>query len=409
MVSALRTILHADMDAFYAAIEQRDHPELRGKPVIVGGAGPRQVVSTASYEARKFGVRSAMPGVRAKQLCPHGVFVAPRMDAYEAVSAQVRAVFDRYTDLVEPLSLDEAFLDVTGSRALFGDGPTIAARIKEEVRAATQLTVSVGVATSKYVAKVASDLDKPDGLVVVAPGDERAFLAPLPVARLWGVGPATQQQLERAGLRLIGDVQSRSERDLVAAFGANLGEHLHTLANGLDARPVESERDAKSLGHELTFAEDLTTEDEVHGVLLQLADMVGRRLRRQGVRGGVVRLKLRYGDFTTFTRQRAVPATDDDLVLAGVARELLAACWDRARGVRLLGVTAAALAPAGVPAQRTLFDGNPRKRGSLLQAMDAIRDRHGDEAVRRAGERRRTTPFGPDGAPQAGPGGPADS
>jgi len=226
---------------------------------------------------------------------------------------------------------------------------------------------------------------------------------------LWGVGPATQQQLERAGLRLIGDVQSRSERDLVAAFGANLGEHLHTLANGLDARPVESERDAKSLGHELTFAEDLTTEDEVHGVLLQLADMVGRRLRRQGVRGGVVRLKLRYGDFTTFTRQRAVPATDDDLVLAGVARELLAACWDRARGVRLLGVTAAALAPAGVPAQRTLFDGNPRKRGSLLQAMDAIRDRHGDEAVRRAGERRRTTPFGPDGAPQAGPGGPADS
>jgi len=408
-VSALRTILHADMDAFYAAIEQRDHPELRGKPVIVGGAGPRQVVSTASYEARKFGVRSAMPGVRAKQLCPHGVFVAPRMDAYEAVSAQVRAVFDRYTDLVEPLSLDEAFLDVTGSRALFGDGPTIAARIKEEVRAATQLTVSVGVATSKYVAKVASDLDKPDGLVVVAPGDERAFLAPLPVARLWGVGPATQQQLERAGLRLIGDVQSRSERDLVAAFGANLGEHLHTLANGLDARPVESERDAKSLGHELTFAEDLTTEDEVHGVLLQLADMVGRRLRRQGVRGGVVRLKLRYGDFTTFTRQRAVPATDDDLVLAGVARELLAACWDRARGVRLLGVTAAALAPAGVPAQRTLFDGNPRKRGSLLQAMDAIRDRHGDEAVRRAGERRRTTPFGPDGAPQAGPGEPADS
>jgi DNA polymerase-4 len=404
-VSALRTILHADMDAFYAAIEQRDHPELRGKPVIVGGAGPRQVVSTASYEARKFGVRSAMPGVRAKQLCPHGVFVAPRMDAYEAVSAQVRAVFDRYTDLVEPLSLDEAFLDVTGSRALFGDGPTIAARIKDEVRAATQLTVSVGVATSKYVAKVASDLDKPDGLVVVAPGDERAFLAPLPVARLWGVGPATQQQLERAGLRLIGDVQSRSERDLVAAFGASLGEHLHVLANGLDARPVESERDAKSLGHELTFAEDLTTDDEAHGVLLQLAELVGRRLRRHGLRGGVVRLKLRYGDFTTFTRQRAVPATDDDMVLAGVARELLDANWDRARGVRLLGVTAAALAPAGVPAQRTLFDGNPRKRGSLLQAMDAIRDRHGDEAVRRAGERRRTTPFGPDGASQATPGG----
>ena len=181
------------MDAFYAAIEQRDRPELRGQPVIVGGDGPRQVVSTASYEARRFGVRSAMPGVEAKRRCPHGIFVAPRMDHYAAVAAQVHAVFARFTDLVEPLSLDEAFLDVTGSRALFGDGETIARRIKDEVRAATQLVVSVGVATSKYVAKVASDLKKPDALVVVPPGRERAFLAPLPVSRLWGVGPATQQ------------------------------------------------------------------------------------------------------------------------------------------------------------------------------------------------------------------------
>src|SRR5262245_16991549 len=248
-----RTILHADMDAFYAAIEQRDDPRLRGQPVMVGGDEPRQVVATASYEARKFGVHSAMPGVRARQLCPHGIFVAPRMDVYMAVSAQVTAVFARYTDAIEPLSLDEAFLDVSSSTALFGDGAAIAAAIKRDVRAATELSVSVGVATNKFVAKVASDLQKPDGLVVVAPGTERAFLAPLRTGLLWGVGPKTQERLERAGLRTIGDVQRRSREQLVAAFGASFGEHLHALSNGLDVRAVEPHRTAKSIGHELTF------------------------------------------------------------------------------------------------------------------------------------------------------------
>jgi DNA polymerase-4 len=395
-VAAPRTILHADMDAFYAAIEQRDRPELRGKPVIVGGSGPRQVVSTASYEARKFGVHSAMPGVRAKQLCPQGIFVMPRMEVYATVSSQVRAVFDRFTDQVEPLSLDEAFLDVTGSRALFGDGPTIAARIRAEVKATTQLTVSVGCATSKYVAKVASDLHKPDGLVVVAPGDERAFLAPLPLSRLWGVGPVTQQQLERAGLRTIGDVQSRSAADLVRAFGANLGEHLFVLANGLDPREVEAERTAKSIGHELTFADDLHEEDVVMGTLLQLAEMVGRRLRREGVRAGVVRLKLRYPDFTTLVRQRKVAGTADDLEIYRIVRELLFANWDRRLGIRLLGVTAAQLAGGGAPVQGALFAAPVKKRDRLLKAMDAIRDRHGEDSVRHGGERRRTNPWGPD-------------
>jgi len=384
------------MDAFYAAIEQRDHPEWRGKPVIVGGKEPRQVVSTASYEARKFGVHSAMPGVQAARLCPHGIFVVPRMGVYAAVSAQVRAVFDRFTDQVEPLSLDEAFLDVTGSRALFGDGPSIAARLKREVLAATQLTVSVGVATSKYVAKVASDLRKPDGLVAVAPGDERAFLAPLPLSRLWGVGPVTQQQLERAGLRTIGDVQARSEHALVAAFGDNLGQHLFVLANGLDPRAVEPERAAKSIGHELTFADDLHGEDEVTGILLQLAEMVGRRLRRHGQRATVVRLKLRYGDFTTLVRQRKVAPTADDLELYGVARELLFANWDRGRGVRLLGVSGALLVGGAGPAQQSLFAAVPRKRDRLLQAMDAVRDRHGEDSLRHGGERRRSNPWGPD-------------
>ncbi len=397
MTAAPRTILHADMDAFYAAIEQRDRPELRGKPVIVGGDGPRQVVSTCSYEARKFGVHSAMPGVQAKRLCPQGIFVAPRMEHYGTIGAQVRGVFERFTDLVEPLSLDEAFLDVTGSRALFGDGAAIARAIKDQVKAATQLIVSVGVATSKYVAKVASDLRKPDGLVVVPPGEERRFLAPLPVKRLWGVGPATEQQLERAGLRTIADVQSRSFEQLVAAFGENLGEHLFVLSNGLDARDVEPDHDAKSIGHEMTFVDDLRTVEQVKAVLLQLSEMVGRRLRQQGVRASVVRLKLRHPDFTTLSRQRKVPATADDLEFYRVACELLAACWNGRPGVRLLGVTGAGLVAGAAPVQGGLFAAPPKKRDQLLKAMDAIRDRHGEDKVRHGGDRRQTNPWGPDG------------
>jgi DNA polymerase-4 len=394
-VTAPRTILHADMDAFYAAIEQRDRPELRGKPVIVGGSGPRQVVSTASYEARRFGVHSAMPGVRARQLCPQGIFVVPRMAVYAEVSAQVRGVFDSFTDLVEPLSLDEAFLDVTGSRALFGDGETIARRLKAAVRRATGLTVSVGVATSKYVAKVASDLQKPDGLVVVPPGDERAFLAPLPIARLWGVGAVTAERLERAGLRTIGDVQQRSEAALVQAFGDSLGPHLFVLANGLDPRHVEPRRAARSIGHEMTFAADLVDADAVRDTLLQLCQLVGRRLRREGVRCTVVRLKLRLPDFTTSTRQRQVPPTADDLDLHRTASDLLAQCWPGRPGVRLLGVTGAALVGVGAPVQGVLFAAPPQQRERLLAAMDRIRDRHGEGAVRHGVERHQGTPWGP--------------
>lgn len=411
-----RTILHADMDAFYAAVEQRDRPELRGKPVIIGGHGPRQVVSTASYEARRFGVHSAMPGRRARQLCPDGVFVPPRMQHYAEISAQIHEVFAQFTDEVEPLSLDEAFLDVTGSRALFGEGRTIAARIKADVFERTQLRVSVGVATSKYVAKVASDLDKPDGLVVVAPGEERAFLAALPLSRLWGVGPATRATLERAGLRSIRDVQTRSEEELVDGFGAKLGAHLHVLANGLDVRPVVRDRAAKSIGHEMTFAEDLVGRGEVREVLLQLAEMVGRRLRRAGQRARVVRLKLRHPPFETTQRQRKVPATDDDLELFRGASELLERVWDGHRPVRLLGVTGAEFAPGAsgaAPVQRSLFEAEGAAaagaqgahRSKLLRAMDAIRDRHGEDAVRHGGGRRATNPWGPDreGSERHGP------
>ena len=407
-----RTILHADMDAFYAAVEQRDRPELRGRPVIIGGHGPRQVVSTASYEARVFGVRSAMPGRRARELCPDGVFVAPRMDHYARISAEIHEVFGKFTDEIEPLSLDEAFLDVTGSRALFGDGRQIAEQIRREVYERTELRVSVGVASCKYVAKVASDLDKPDGLVVVGPGEERAFLADLPLSRLWGVGPATRTTLERAGLKTIRSVQSRTRDELIDGFGPKLGEHLYVLANGLDERPVVTDRVAKSIGHEMTFSEDLSGHVEVRAVLLQLAEMVGRRLRRAGQRAAVVRLKLRHPPFETLQRQRKVAATDDDLELLRVADELLRDAWDGARPVRLLGLTAADLRDAGQdagpePVQRALFEepeeraaaADSEQRSKLLRAMDAIRDRHGERAVRHGGGRGSTNPWGPGEAP----------
>ncbi|MEC7584501.1 MAG: DNA polymerase IV [Planctomycetota bacterium] len=391
-----RTILHADMDAFYAAIEQRDRPELRDQPVIIGGHQPRQVVATASYEARKFGVHSAMPGVRARQLCPQGIFVAPRMEVYSAVSRQIMEVFASYTDLVEPLSLDEAFLDVTGSRQLFGDGETIARRIKQDVLAATQLTVSVGVASSKFLAKVASDLDKPDGLVVVPPTAEPEFLAPLPVSCLWGAGPVLQRKLTGRGMRTIGDVQRRSREQLVAAFGEATGEHLFALANNRDTREVQPERVARSLGHELTFSEDLRTPEQARAVLLQLAQQVGRRLRQQGLRGRTVRLKLRMPDFQTTTRQCRVAATQDDLVLFESAAKLLDGAWDRSSGIRLLGVTAADLVDAADAAQGSLFGEQAEdKRTRVLEAMDAIRDRHGEQAVRRGPSQQDGSKWGP--------------
>jgi DNA polymerase-4 len=379
-----RTILHADMDAFYAAIEQRDDPRLRGQPVIVAGLGRRGVVSTASYEARRFGVRSAMPTARARELCPDGVYLTPRMDAYVAVSAEVQAVFERYTPEVEPLSLDEAFLDVSGSRALFGDGAAIARRIKDDVRAATGLTVSVGVAPSKYVAKVASDLDKPDGLVVVAAGTERAFLAPLPVARLWGAGPVTVGKLEQHGLRTIGDVQRTPEAELARWVGAAAAAHFAALAQGVDPRAVEPDRETRSVSHETTFDVDVRDDDALATTLLALSEGVGRRLRRARLVGHVVRLKLRFPPFRTLTRQERLPAaTDDDLVIHRKAKELLARARRPGEPVRLVGVGVSELVDAAATVPRGLFaDAGERKGARLGAAMDAIRDRFGDDAIR---------------------------
>jgi len=379
-----RTILHADMDAFYAAVEQRDDPALRGLPVIVGGQGRRGVVSTASYEAREFGVHSAMPMARARELCPGGRFVPGRMEVYAQVSQQIRAVFEEFTPLIEPLSLDEAFLDATGSVRLFGEGRSIAEQIRDKVLERTRLTISVGVATSKYVAKVASDLDKPDGLTVVSPGTEAEFLAALPVARLWGAGPRMQKRLTDLGYHTIGDLQGLDLPGTIRLLGEAQGAHYFKLCRGQDDRPVEPDREVKSVGHEETFEVDLTGRADCHAVLLDQSERVGRRLRRQDLRGQVVRLKLRDPDFTTCSRQRKLAsATDDDLVIYQVARSL----FDEARPVmapvRLLGVTVAALRCKDAPAQGGLFDRQSgRKSEQLNTALDRIRDRFGEDSIR---------------------------
>ena len=390
-----RTILHADMDAFYAAVEQRDDPRLRGKPVLIGTEGPRSVVATASYEARRFGCHSAMPAVVARRLCPQAIFVAPRMEHYAAIGAQVRAIFAAFTPLVEPLSLDEAFLDVTGSRALFGDGAQIGRAIRERVFAATGLRVSVGVASCKFVAKVASDLRKPDALVVVPPGAELAFLAPLPVGVLWGAGKIAQETFARHGLTTLGAVQRLASRDLVALFGPALGSHFHALAHAVDARQVEPEHEARSLSHELTFWPDLTTRELCETVLLELAEQVGARLRESKLRARIVRLKVRDPDFTTHTRQRALAvATCEDLVIHKTACELLRAERPQFRPVRLLGICGADLTAAIAPRQGTLFGPAAGKGEHYLAAVDRIRARFGYDAIRHARVRPRRA--GPD-------------
>ncbi len=387
-MSAPRTILHCDMDAFYAAIEQRDRPELRGRPVIVGHAGKRGVVSTASYEARKFGVHSAMPSSVAKRLCPAGIWVAPRMEVYAGVSRQVFEVFESMTPLVEGLSLDEAFLDVTASELLLGGGEAIARRIQERVFAETGLGVSVGVAACKFVAKVASDLRKPRGIVVVPPGGEPEFLAPLPVARLWGAGKVSQRTFAALGLRTIGDVQRLDRAALVRAFGEAGGAHYFALCRGDDARDVEPDRDAKSIGRETTFGDDVVDDVRLDSILLQLCESVGSRLRRAGLRGSVVRLKLRFPPFETVSRQRALERpTHDDLVIYRVAAALLGAARAPGTPVRLVGVTVGDLLEGPAAVQRGLFESpeTSQRAERVLGAIDAIRGKFGKGAIRRAG------------------------
>jgi len=381
-------ILHVDLDAFFASVEQLDDPSLRGRPVIVGGLGGRGVVSAASYEAREFGVHSAMPMGRARRACPSAAFVSPRFDRYTELSREVMAILGSVTPLVEQLSIDEAFLDVRGARRLLGTGTEIARLVRRRVLAEVGLVVSVGVATTKFLAKLASDLSKPDGLLVVAPGTELAFLAPLPVSRLWGVGPATRQRLERMGVHTIGEVAALPESVLVASLGSSLGARLRALARNEDPRAVVPEREAKSIGAEETYAVDLQGERACDREVVRLVDRAGTRLRRAGLEARTVTLKIRYENFETRTRSRTMPAaTDVSTVMLATARELLGAL-DAGRGVRLLGVSMSHLEPASA-AQGVLALGDDvahadeqlERRAAVEEAMDAVRDRFGVAAL----------------------------
>ena len=377
-----RTILHVDLDAFFAAVEQRDRPELRGKPVIVGGGGPndRGVVSTASYEARAFGVHSAMPLRQAGRLCPHGIFLPVDGARYQAASKGVMAVLRRFTPLVEPISIDEAFLDVTGSRILFGDGEAIGRRIKDEVKATVGLTISVGVATTKLVAKIASDLRKPDGLVVVEPGDEATFLAPLEIRRLWGVGEKSATVLREYGVRTIGDLAALPDDLLVRRFGKH-GAALAQRARGLDDDPVGDRDSAKSIGHEHTFDVDTSDREQIERTLLAMSEGVAGRLRDSGVKATTITVKIRDTTFRTITRQRTLPDATD--LTDPIFRTALDLARPEIRGlrIRLLGVTASGL---GEREQMSLFAADDPRRRKVTEAADAVRHRFGERAITRA-------------------------
>jgi len=396
-----REIIHLDLDAFYASVEMLDNPEIAGKPVIVGGGGKRGVVTAASYEARKFGVHSAQPVATARRLCPDGVFLPVRMGRYKEMSDRVFEIFRRFSPLVEALSIDEAFLDVTGTDRLFGGALEVARKIKEAVASETGLTVSAGVAASKFVAKIASDMNKPDGLTVVPRGKEKEFLGPLPVGKLWGVGKVTETALHRMGVKTIGDLASVPAENLKKRFGKH-GLHLHRLANGIDDREVEPEHEVKSIGHEDTYDEDIRDREAIGKELLSLAHRVSSRLRRKGFRGRTVTLKVKYRDFTQITRAATLPSpTDDGATIYRTVLPLLKKTEAGRRPVRLLGISVSHFGEKRFPreewGQIPLFGQRPEPRppssrgttardpartAKLNEAVDRIREKYGERGIR---------------------------
>jgi DNA polymerase-4 len=378
-----KAIIHLDMDAFYAAVEVLDNPTLRGKPVIVGGGKERGVVSSASYAARKFGVHSAQPIATAMRLCRHGIFLPVRMRRYKEVSQRIFEIFHRFSPLVEPLSLDEAFVDITGSIRLFGPPEEIASKIKQQVVTETGLKVSAGVAPSKFVAKIASDIQKPDGLTIVPQRKIKDFLNPLPIDKLWGVGKATRETLSHLGVKTIGDLGRLPSELLVRRLGKQ-GIHLHLLAQGIDDREVETERGVKSIGHEETYAADIRDMAVVRKELLSLATKVARRLRRHGFAGKTITLKVKYHDFKQITRSVTLAETTDD------GREIFQSCCELLgktevgkRPVRLFGVSLSQLSLPDKEKQLALFDEIERgqKKKRLNEALDTISEKFGDEAI----------------------------
>ncbi|MBX3421683.1 MAG: DNA polymerase IV [Pirellulaceae bacterium] len=381
-------ILHVDMDAFYAAVEQRDRPELADRPVIVGGSATgRGVIAAASYAARRYGIHSAMPTATALRLCPQAILLPVRMSHYADISRQIRDIFHRYTPLVEPLSLDEAFLDVSGCRELFGSGPHIARRIKDDIRAETGLVASVGVAPNKFLAKIASDLEKPDALVVVDPLRIEAFLDPLPIGRLWGVGKVTEAAMRRLGVETIGQLRLLSVDQLRQQFGEG-GEQFWRLARGIDQRSVVPDRQAQQISHETTFARDLTAIEPLRQRLWELTDQVARRLRRSGRVGRTVQLKLRLSDFRTITRSQSLAQPSDITAeLWHAARGLLDAASSPpllAQGIRLIGFGVSGLSQPPLEQQQLFADDSTAQRArhrQLDHITDAIQARFGSQSL----------------------------
>jgi DNA polymerase-4 len=382
-MSPPRAILHVDMDAFFASVEQRDNPDLRGKPVLVGGSGPRGVVAAASYEARKFGCHSAQPTAIALRNCPNAIVVSGRHSDYKAVSRQVFAILERFSPAIQPISIDEAFLDVTGSLKLFGSPVEIAKEIRRMVQEETRLTCSVGVAPNKFLAKLASDLDKPDGLTVIDPERIQETLDPLPVTKLWGVGPSAERTLARLGVRTVRDLRCVPVETLRARMGDH-GEHLHTLAQGIDDRPVRVDRSAKSISHEHTFGVDLDNPDEVRSLIARQAQDVAMRLRKHHRFARTVTIKVRFGNFETITRSHTLEhQTDETRTIHDAARELFDT-WARSfQPVRLIGVGVSQLTDA--PATPGLFDTDDHEKERAVDRIsDAISEKFGKDAITRA-------------------------
>jgi nucleotidyltransferase/DNA polymerase involved in DNA repair len=379
------TILHVDMDAFFAAVEQRDHPELRGKPVIVGGdPHSRGVVSTCSYEARKYGVHSAMPLREAYGRCPQGIFVPGNHSRYEQVSREIRQVFFRFTPLVEPLSTDEAFLDVHGCERLFGNPVEIGFKIKDTIKEEIGLTASVGVAPNKFLAKLASDLQKPDGFVVIPLDQMEQIIWPLPVTRLWGVGEKTAEFLISKGIRTIG-MLARLDPEVLNSNLGKMGRDIHRLAHGIDNRPVETSYEAKSVGNETTFSEDTGDIEFLETTLLELAEQVGRRLRKSDVMGRTVNIKLRYSNFKTITRAKTLTRpTNSTQMLYEIGLDLLRSTDLYNKMFRLIGLSVSNLTDEENQ-QISLFEEPEDLHSDVLSdVMDQLKDRFGEQAVTRA-------------------------
>lgn len=377
-----RSIAHLDMDAFFAAVEQRDHPEWRGKPLLIGHDGPRGVVATASYEARPYGCHSAQPMAVAKRLCPHAIVVTTRGERYREVSQRMFAILDEYSPIVEPLSIDEAFLDLTGTERALGSPLEVARKLKARIKHDLQLTASIGLAPNKYLAKLASDMNKPDGLTVIKPQEVDSVLGPLPVTKLWGIGPATAGKLEPLGIKTIGDLRQQPLGWLSQYFGAE-AQWYYDLARGIDDRPVLADHQTKSVGHEQTFEQDMNDPDEVRRVLLDQVEQVARRLRKHGLEARSVCLKIRFGNFETISRSVTLPAaTSITSELWQAARKIFDQ-WSF-RPVRLIGITSERLTTGGK--QANLFTDPLREKQKQIDGLtDKINQKFGSQKLRRGG------------------------